>query len=287
LKGFAINFKKHRLYRLLMSIVRILLGVYIGLALILFLSQSKFLFQPTKKVPCDPSVIGAAYEKVQLKTPDNLILSAWYIKAKDANLTVLFCHGNGGNIAYSMDSMRIFNKLGLNCLIFDYRGYGESQGKCSEEGTYTDAQTAYDWLIKEKKIKPSEIIICGQSLGGSIATHLASSIEAKGLIVISAFTSYPDIGQKLYPFLPVRLFAKFRFNTFDYLKKVNYPVLIVHSRNDELVPFEFGRRLYEQAAKEPKQFIEISGRHNDGISESEVIYRKGLSNWLKFLENYP
>ena len=283
LKAFAIHLNYRRL---LISIIRILLGAYIGLGLILYFRQSSFLFQPTKKLPYTPSVIRLIYENVRLKTPDNLVLAGWYIPAKDANFTVLFCHGNGGNIAYALDSINIFHGLGLNCLVFDYRGYGDSQGKPTEEGTYTDAQTAYDWLIKEKKLKPSEIIICGQSLGGSIAAHLADSAKPAGLIIESSFTSFVDIAGKFYPYMPVKLFAKYRFNTSDYLKKVNCPVLIIHSRNDELVPFEFGRRLYEEAAKEPKQFIEISGSHNDCLVDSEEIYREGVSNWLKFIENY-
>ena len=271
---------------MLLSIITLLLIAYFGLGITLYFMQPTLTFSPTGEVPYNPGDIGLEYEKVQLETADHLILSGWYIPAKNARFTLLFCHGNGGNISYALDSINIFYELGLNCLIFDYRGYGHSQGKPTEEGTYIDAQAAYDWLIKEKKLKPSEIIICGKSIGGSIAAHLASNAEAKGLIIESGFTSYADIGQKFYPYLPVRPFARYGFKTIDYIKEVNYPILFIHSRNDEIVPFEFGLRLYEEAAKEPKEFIEIFGNHNDGFLYSGQIYREGLTNWMEFLENY-
>jgi fermentation-respiration switch protein FrsA (DUF1100 family) len=249
--------------------------------------QPSYTFQPTTELLYNPGDIRLEYEKVLLKTSDNLILSAWFIPAKNIKFTLLFCHGNGGNMAHRLEFINIFNELGLNCLIFDYRGYGASGGKPTEDGLYIDAQTAYDWLINEKKISPENIIIYGQSLGGSVAAHLASNVKTKGLIIESCFTSYTDIAKKFYPYMPVKLVARYGFKTSDYLKKVNCPVLIIHSRNDELVPFEFGLQLYEEAAKEPKEFIEISGSHNDGFLDSERIYREGLSNWLKFIENYP
>jgi fermentation-respiration switch protein FrsA (DUF1100 family) len=253
----------------------------------LYFRQSSFTFQPTRDVLYNPGDIKLEYEKVQLKTSDNLILSAWYIPAKNAKFTLLFCHGNGGNISHRLENINIFNGLGVNCLIFDYRGYGTSGGKPTENDLYIDAQTAYDWLINEKKISPENIIIYGQSLGGSVAAYLASNVKAKGLIIESCFTSFADIAKKRYPYMPIKLLAKYNFKTMDYLKKVNYPVLIIHSRNDDIVPFEFGWRLYKEAAKEPKEFLEISGSHNNGFIYSEKFYREGLSNWLKSIENYP
>jgi len=248
--------------------------------------QSRFTFQPTRELPYNPGDIGLEYEKVQLKTPDNLILSAWYIPAKKAEFTILFCHGNGGNMAHRLDTLNIFYEMGVNCLIFDYRGYGTSGGKPTEEGVYIDAQTAYDWLVKEKKISPENIIFFGRSIGGSVAAHLAGSVKVKGLILESCFTSYVDIGRKFYPYMPVKLFARYDFNTFEYVKKVKCPILVIHSRSDEIIPFEFGLRLYEQAANEPKEFLEIFGSHNDGFLYSGQIYSEGLSNWLKFIKNY-
>ncbi|MHC4587004.1 MAG: alpha/beta hydrolase, partial [Planctomycetota bacterium] len=152
-----------------------------------------------------------------------------------------------------------------------------------EEGTYLDAEAAYEWLTKEKKISPNDIIIFGRSLGGSIATQLASKVEARGLIIESAFTSYVDMGRKFYPYIPVRLFARFSYRTIDYIKDVRCPVMIIHSRSDDIVPFEFGVELY-QAANEPKEFVEIFGSHNDGFLVSSEIYKKAWTKWLQFLK---
>ncbi|MHC4336759.1 MAG: alpha/beta hydrolase, partial [Planctomycetota bacterium] len=171
------------------------------------------------------------------------------------------------------------------CFIFDYRGYGTSEGKPTEEGTYLDAQAAYKWLTEEKKVPPDKILVFGRSLGGNIAAQLTSKVEAKALIIESAFTSYIEMGRKFYPYMPVRWFASFSYNTIDYIKEVKIPVMIIHSRNDEVVPFEFGLELYE-AANEPKEFTEIFGSHNDGFWVSGEIYKKTWTKWLKFLEKY-
>jgi uncharacterized protein len=271
---------------MLISIISLFLIAYFGLGIVLYFRQPSLAFSPTRNVPYSPADLGLDYENVLFRTADDLALSGWYIPVKDAKFTFLICHGNGGNIAYTLDSVNILNELGFNCFIFDYRGYGSSQGSPTEEGTYLDAQAAYDWLTREKKISPQNIIILGKSLGGSIAAHLAGNVEAKGLIVESGFTSYADMGQKFYPYLMVRPFARYGFNTFEYLKKVNCPVLIIHSRTDDIVPFEFGLRLYEQAANEPKEFLEIFGGHNDGFMYSGSIYREGLGNWVQSIKNY-
>jgi len=186
---------------------------------------------------------------------------------------------------HRLDSINFFYNLGLNCFIFDYHGYGTSEGKPTEEGTYLDAQAAYKWLAEEKKVPPDKIIVFGRSLGGSIAAQLTGKVEAKALIIESAFTSYVEIGRKFYPYMPVRWFARFSYNTIDYIKEVKIPVMIIHSKNDEVVPFEFGLELYE-AANEPKEFVEIFGSHNDGFLVSGEIYKKAWTKWLKSLEKY-
>ncbi len=251
----------------------------------LYFMQPTFLYSPVREVPYTPGELGLDFEEVVFESGDGLQLTGWYIPAKNSDFTVMFCHGNGGNMMHRLDSINIFYNLGLNCFIFDYRGYGNSQGKPSEEGTYLDARAAYKWLTEEKKVPPDNIIIFGRSLGGSIAAQLARQVEAKALIVESAFTSYVDIGRKFYPYMPVRWFARFRYNTIDYVKSVHCPVMIIHSRNDEVVSFDFGLELYE-AANEPKEFVEILGSHNDSFLVSGDIYKKAWTKWLKFLQGY-
>ena len=292
---------------MLISIAAVLFIAYWGLGVILYFMQPTFLYGPVREVPYTPDELGLDFESVVFKSADGSQLSGWYIPAplevrtkaasvqpgdslltgpaENSELTVLFCHGNGGNMMHRLDSINFFYNLGLNCFIFDYRGYGNSQGKPSEEGTYLDAQAAYKWLTEEKKVSPDKIIVFGRSLGGSIAAQLTSKVEAKALVIESTFTSYVDIGRKFYPYMPVRWFAKFSYRTVDYIKEVKSPVMIIQSRNDEVVPFEFGLELYE-AANEPKEFIEIFGSHNDGFLVSGETYKKAWTNWLKFLEEY-
>jgi fermentation-respiration switch protein FrsA (DUF1100 family) len=183
---------------------------------------------------------------------------------------------------YFLDTVNFLNKLGLNCFIFDYRGYGGSHGRPSENGTYLDVRAAYRWLTKKKGVPPQQIIIFGWSLGGTIAAYLAARAKSAGLVIESAFTSYRDIGQKFYPYMPVRWFARFDYPTIEFVRKVKCPILIIHSRTDEMIPFEFGLELYD-AANEPKDFVEIFGGHNDGFLFSGEIYKKAWLKWLAFL----
>ena len=270
---------------MLISIAVVLFIAYWGLGVILYFMQPKFLYSPVREIPYTPGELGLDFESVAFKSTDGMQLSSWYIPADNSQLTVLFCHGNGGNMMHRWDSINILYNLGLNCFIFDYRGYGSSEGEPSEEGTYLDVAAAYKWLTEKKRISPDNIILFGRSLGGSIAAQLATKVKTKALIIESTFTSYVDIGKRFYPYMPVRWFARFSYRTIDYIKQVNCPVMIIHSRNDEVVPFEFGLELYE-TANEPKEFVEIFGSHNDGFLVSGEIYKQAWTKWLKFLEEY-
>jgi len=282
----ATKMREKTMASMLISIAAVLFIAYWGLGTILYLMQPVFLYSPTREVTYTPGELGLDFESVVFKTSDGLRLTGWFIPADNSRLTVLFCHGNGGNMMHRLDSINILCNLGLNCFIFDYRGYGNSEGKPTEEGTYIDATAAYKWLTEEKKISPpDDIIIFGRSLGGSIAAQLASKVEARALIIESGFTSYVDMGRKFYPYMPVRFFASYGYSTIDYVKEVHCPVMLIHSRNDEIVPFEFSLELHE-AANEPKELIEISGSHNDGFLVSSEIYKSAWVKWIKFLTEY-
>jgi fermentation-respiration switch protein FrsA (DUF1100 family) len=270
---------------ILIEIFAVLLIAYSALGWTLYFMQPTFVYKPVRDVSYTPDELGLDFEEVTFKAADGVQLSSWYVPAENSELTVLFCHGNGGNMMHRLDSINILNKLGLSCFIFDYRGYGKSEGKPSEEGTYLDAMAAYKWLTETRKLPANKIIILGRSLGGSIAAQLASKVDVAGLIVESGFTSYVDMGRKFYPYMPVRWFAKFSYRTIDYIREVRCPVLVIHSRNDEIAPFEFGLELYRMA-NEPKEFVEIFGSHNDGFLVSSETYNKAWTKWLKFLEQY-
>lgn len=261
-----------------------LAAVYVGLGLALWLMQSRLLYRPVRAVTSTPAERGLDFEDVAFETEDGLTLHGWYVATADAPFTILFCHGNAGNVMHRIDTLVLFRDLGVNCFVFDYRGYGRSEGGPTEIGTYRDARAAYDWLTRTQGVPAERIVLFGRSLGGSIAAHLAAHVEAGAVVLESAFTSYADIGASLYPFMPVRLFARFRYDTRAHLADVRCPVLVVHSRQDELVPFEHGRRLFE-AARKPKRFVEITGGHGDGFLTSGDVYRNAWIEWLNSLDD--
>ncbi len=269
----------------LIHLVIVLILAYVAWGLMLLFMQPKLLYRPIREVDFDPDEFGLAHEHVAFSGADGVMLTGCYIPAARADFTLLFCHGNGGNITHQLDSAKLFHSLGLNCFVFDYRGYGRSTGRPGEAGTYRDARAAFDWLMQTKQIPADRIIVCGRSLGGSIAAYLATQVQPAALAVEGAFTSYPDIGAKFYPYLPVRRFARFQYDTRAYISRVRCPVMVVHSRDDELVPFDFGTRLF-QAAREPKRFVEIFGDHNDGCFVSGDLYTEAWTTWLGFLKTH-
>ena len=240
---------------------------------------SWFIYHPDKEIKRTPPDEGLAYEPVDFETQDGVRLSGWWLPVCKHRGVVLFCHGNAGNISYRLDSLLIFNRLRLSTLIFDYRGYGKSRGKPSERGTYLDAKAAWNYLAETRKIPSQDIIIFGRSLGGSIAAWLAQDHAPRMLIVESCFTSLRDIARERFRWLPAGLLGDYQYDTRQYLQRAGCPVLIIHSRNDDLIPFRQGQALYE-AAREPKEFVEISGSHNRGFMDSLEQYEAGLDRFI-------
>ncbi|MEN6577337.1 MAG: alpha/beta hydrolase [Phycisphaerales bacterium] len=280
----SIRRSTHRVGSILLYLVLAAVLVYAIWGLVLLFMQHRLLYRPLREVIFAPSDRDLPHEDVVFHSRDGVKLAGWYLPAPQAHFTLLFCHGNGGNIMHVLDSMELFHRMGLNCLVFDYRGYGNSEGKPTEAGTYRDARAAFDWLTQAKGIPADRIIVCGRSLGGSIAAHLAAEVQPAALVVESAFTSYPDIGARFYPYMPVRLFSLFRYNTLSHIEKVRCPVMVVHSKDDDFVPYDFGVRLFK-AASEPKRFVEITGGHNDGFLVSVDQYREAWTGWLDLLKS--
>ena len=264
------------------SVVSVFAIGYAVLAAALFFYQPNLIYfpdMPTREVEATPGDIGLDFEPLTLNTGDDEQLDAWFIPADPKRGVVLFCHGNAGNISHRLDSIRLFHELGLSVLIFDYRGYGQSTGKPTEKGTYRDADAAWHYLVTLRGISPEHIILFGRSLGAPIAADLATRQSAAAVILESGFTSVPDIAAKFYPWLPVRWLSRYQYNTRKKLANIHSPVMIVHSRDDEIIEYANGERLFE-AANEPKQFLELSGGHNDGFMVSGKDYIRGLNNFL-------
>jgi len=258
---------------------------YGALLLVLYLFQPRLLFLPGvpgRELMATPERIGLEYRNVQVETADGETLHAWWLPHGNPRATLLFHHGNAGNISHRLDSLQIFHDLGLEVLIFDYRGYGQSSGSPSEQGVYEDAHSAWRWLVDEQEVDPGQIILFGRSMGGAVAANLAERVDAAGLIVESTFTSVPDIGAELYWWLPVRLLARLEFDARSAIVASDPPVLVVHSPDDEIIPFSHGQRLY-QAAGERGTLLEIQGDHNTGFLTSGPLYRDGLDRFISEL----
>jgi hypothetical protein len=256
--------------------------LYGALCLVLYVLQGRLIFYPNlpgRELQADPGDIGLPFEPVTLVSRDGVRLNGWYVPARDPKGTLLFFHGNAGNISHRLESLRIFHSLGMTVLIIDYRGYGRSEGKISEEGTYLDAEAAWEFVTRDKKIAPADIVLFGRSLGGAVAAHLAAQTSPGGLILESVFTSVPDLAARHYPIFPVRLLARFSYDTCAALASVSCPVLVIHSPDDEIIPYENGRLLFEAAPK-PKYFLEIRGGHNEGFMASGPEYVRGLEKFL-------
>jgi fermentation-respiration switch protein FrsA (DUF1100 family) len=252
---------------------------YVLLALAAYLLQDRLLYYPSLRLHTTPDESGFAFESVTLATDDGERVHAWWIPAPRARGTLLFCHGNAGNLSNRLPSIDIFRGLGLNVLIFDYRGYGQSTGRPSEAGLYRDAEAAWRYLTETRAIRPAEVVVFGRSLGGGVATWVASRHAPGALIVESAFTSVPDVAALHYPFLPVRLLARARYDSAARIGTVRAPVLVIHSPADEIVPYRLGRRLFDAAA-EPKAFLPIDGGHNDGFFVTGRRYVDGLDAFV-------
>lgn len=265
---------------MILSILLITILIYVGILAVLYIFQSSLTFFPQRRIVSTPHESGLSYDAISFRTEDGVDISAWFVPALNSRGTILFCHGNGGNISDRLQYIEIFHRLDLNTFIFDYRGFGRSTGKPSEEGTYRDAEAAWNYLVQEKGAAPGEIIVFGESLGGAVAAWLAHAEKPGALVIASAFTSFPDIASFHYPFFPARLLSRYRFDTLEYLRGVECPVLVVHSCEDEIVPYSQGRRLYE-AAKGPKEFLEIRGGHNTCIVTSEDSFTTGVGDFIQ------
>jgi len=241
--------------------------------------EKKSCFFPQKKMVVNPAGNGIAVENVSFKTEDHLTLNGWFFNNVSSRVTLLFFHGNAGNISHRLDKVRLFHSLGLNVFIIDYRGYGKSQGVPSEKGIYKDALAAFDYLAKRDDIDTARIVGYGESMGGVAVIDLALHRPLAGLIVDSSFSSAADLARQHYPFVPTFLLAT-KMDSVSKIKNVRVPKLFIHSKDDEIVPLALAQKLFD-AAPYPKEFLEIQGDHNGGYALSRSRYLPGIKDFLK------
>jgi len=258
---------------------------YAAMAALLYLFQEKLVYLPDagRNVGPTPLAAGLAFDEVRIETGDGVKLHGWFVPRAEPKGAALVFHGNAGSLGMRVDWLRMFHDLGYASLIVSYRGYGMSEGAPSELGTYRDAEAAWSYLTNGRRFEPGSIVIVGESLGGAVAGWLASRVPARALVLQSTFTSLPDLAAGIYPVFPVRWLARIDYGTRGRLAAVRCPVLIAHSREDEVVPFRHGQALFE-AAKEPKRFVEMRGGHNEAFIFAHPEWRASLASFLEEAE---
>ena len=260
--------------------VAVLAGVgYLTPVVYLMANEKRMIFQPDQfggrvVVPL-PDSLGLIANRVSLTSGDGVMITGVVIPVADtAAQWLLYLHGNAGNVTSSAlpQFYARWNALGLNILAIDYRGYGESESRAPDEkGTYADARAAYEWLRTTRGVPPERIILYGHSLGAGIATELALRVQAAGLIIEGAFTSVPDRGAEIYPWVPVRVIARQRFENIKKIGRVAMPKMIMHASDDEIVPYVHGQRLFE-AARAPKEWVELKGGHMNAFLQDSAQF---------------
>jgi uncharacterized protein len=268
-----------------MWIVILLLIPLIGALLLtaLFFFQTALIFPATKNIYRTPlsTPFNWQYEDIFLSVGLEKT-HCWYIPLEGAHRTVLFSHGNAGNIADRLESIQLLRELGFSVFAYDYGGYGLSSGKASENRIYSDIEAVWDYLTKIKHIAPQQIIIFGRSLGGAATAHLASRIMPAAVILESTFCSIPDVVRDMSFGTFLAHGIQHHFPSLKRISLIRSPILIIHSPDDTMIPFKHGTTLFE-TANNPKMFLEIHGEHNNGFVLSKDIY---ISGWKNFLDMY-
>jgi pimeloyl-ACP methyl ester carboxylesterase len=254
-----------------------LLGLIVFFAMFFRWFEHTNVYHPTRTFDARPEELRRPYEEARFKTSDGLTLHGWFFPSSKASnrpaVAILFCHGNGGNISHRLPVYEVLLETGAAVFTFDYRGYGQSEGRPSEEGTYRDAEAALSWL-EQRGFPSTHVIAFGESLGGGIASELARRRPLGGVVLQSTFTSIPDVGAELFWWLPVRWLGSIEYDTQAKLPSVQAPVVVMHSRDDGLIRYEHAQRNYA-AANDPKWLVELQGDHNFSLADRDA-FRAGV-----------
>ena len=288
--------------RIALAALLVLTLAYAAVLAYVYSIQDALVFYPLAEHTAQPADFGLRATRYRVPTADGETLDAWYfappqnanraaaLRNGPADFVLLYSHGNAGNISHNLDSVRQFQGLGLGVYLYEYRGYGASTGQPTEAGLYRDADAAYKFLRERLGISEQRIIIFGRSLGGAVAAQLATRVPARALIIESTFTSAVNVAASVYWYLPVGLLARNRFESLERLRERDLqdwqgrplPLLVIHSREDRLIPFAHGQRLFDAARTARKTLLEIRGGHNDGFLSDRRRYETGV---VEFINN--
>ena len=233
---------------------------YASICGLVYANQDKLTYFPSSDILVTPAQQQLEFEEFELELEDSSV-TGWVVRSDEEAPWVIHFHGNGGNISARVDHLKLLHDLGLNAVVFDYRGYGKSRGVPSESGLIEDGLAVRNHLEEQLGVQPEKLVYFGESLGGGVACGVAAVKAPARLILKSTFTSIPDRGAEIYPWLPIRLLATNQFANAKRVPEFGFPILVTHGRLDEVVPFHHGERLFDLAT-EPKLWLEIPGTHN-------------------------
>lgn len=269
----------------LKRVIRLAIAIVLLVVMLHWFEHSQ-VYHPSRELESAPAELRREFAEARFKAGDGIELHGWFFPADTnsprADIAFLICHGNGGNISHRLDLCAALLETGASVFLFDYRGYGQSRGRPGEEGTYRDAQAAHAWL-RQKGFPGERIIAFGESLGGGVVSELALRETLGGIVLQSTFTSIPDIGAELYPWLPVRWISTIKYDTRTKLPRIKVPVLVLHSRGDDLTGYHHAEKNFA-VANEPKMLCELRGMHNEAIWE-QAEFREATEKFLKLVES--
>ena len=252
--------------------------------LLLEMLERYFVFFPVRTLPATPGDTNVTFEDVFFLSSNQYWIHGWFIPGT-SKYTLLWFHGNGGNIGHRTEEiLMMHNSLGVNIFIFDYRGYGRSEGKPSEQGVYQDAKAAIKYIQNRLEVDSSRIIYFGRSLGAAIAIHSASTHPPSGMILVAPFTSLSDIAALTFPHLPLKWLTRNRYNTISKIKELHTPLLIMHGDLDDVIPLTHSNRIFD-AANQPKTLkVLVGAGHNDTHSIDPYNYWNILNDFINTID---
>ena len=269
-----------------MKTVAVLIGtisiLYVLVALLLYLFQNNLVFLPSSNIVQSPDSVGLIYDDIFVQSTDGNKIHGWWVEQNEPlnAITILICHGNAGNISGRIFLMEMFYKAGYNVMLFDYQGYGRSEGRPSEQAIYDDGLAMWDFLINEKGVHPQNLIPLGRSMGGAVALKIAEKRNPSAIILLSTFTTVPDVASRVYPIFPVRRLARIQMDNLARISNFMNPVFIAHSPNDELIPFDMKQRLTESSGGETTLY-RLSGGHNDTASLTNPNFMEAVDRFIE------
>jgi uncharacterized protein len=263
------------------TVLVVIVSVYALVCIGAYLMQRQLIYFPQKHVSATPTAIGLKYDELSFTSPDGVKFIVWFVPAESSKISVVYFHGNAENLSHPLSTYKLLHELGASVYAFEYRGYANCSGSPSVQGIASDLTTFGDYLAKTVP-DGTKVVVLGRSLGGALAVKLLSRTRVDGAILESTFNRMSDVAQTAFPYLPIALLLREQYNSEAEIKSFAKPVLVIHSPDDEVIPYALGKRLYESIQGE-KSFVEIRGSHNGGVEESQEILRQAYADFFRLI----